>query len=297
VMLILIQAEHLRRETGRCAEAFALRGATGSWNAGWKVAWSFPRVWLPRCLDRAASLAEAMALRGFDDPSQNNSSTRPRMDAPVLRMEHVALGYPGGSDLLRDINLVIAPGERVALLGLNGCGKTTLLKAIVGLIPHRGAIEIMGASLSLAQLRKYLGYLFNQPEDQLLFPLVLEDAAFGLSRVGLTRDLAESRAREALRNVGMEGLENMGIAHLSQGQKQRVALAGLLVLNPPLLLLDEPSSSLDPPGKRALAQSLASLDAGMLIATHDLPFARLCCTRSVCLKDGRLEPWPLDKDL
>ena len=216
------------------------------------------------------------------------------MSASLLAFQGVTLRYQADAPaVLEGISLGLAPGERVALLGLNGSGKTTLLKAAVGLLPFEGRIQVFGETLGHATLegiRSRVGYLFNQPEDQLLFPEVLDDVAFGLRRKGVPLAEARDRARASLAALGVEGLAGKEVHHLSHGQKQRVALAGALVTGPELLLLDEPSAALDPPGREHLAALLRQLGAAMLIATHDLDFARACCTRALLIRDGRIFP-------
>ena len=192
---------------------------------------------------------------------------------------------------LSDLSLVVEPGERVALIGLNGSGKTTLLMSLAGLVPHEGEISICGEPLdrrSVARLRRKIGFLFNVPEDQLLFPKVVEDVAFGLLRAGTSREQAFTRAGQALESLGIGALAEQPSHHLSHGQKQRVALAGAIVTEPPLLLLDEPTAGLDPPGKRELAALLRAQTSAQLIATHDLDFADHVCSRVVLLDGGTI---------
>jgi cobalt/nickel transport system ATP-binding protein len=193
--------------------------------------------------------------------------------------------------VLDDVNLSLRAGERVALVGLNGVGKTTLLLALVALVQHRGEIEICGVRLdrrSLARARRRVGFLFNVPEDQLLFPKVVEDVAFGLVRSGAAAPEAFDRAREALERLGVGHLADEPVHRLSHGQKQRVALAGAVVNDPPLLLLDEPGAGLDPPGRADLTRNLVELGSTQLIATHDLDLADRLCTRVLLLEGGTL---------
>jgi len=140
----------------------------------------------------------------------------------------------------------------------------------------------------LAAVRDRVGFLFNVPEDQLLFPKVIDDAAFALVRHGTSAPEATAKARLALASLGVGHLAEAPLHHLSHGQKQRVALAGAIAPDPPLLLLDEPSAGLDPPGKRTLARHLQGLAAAMLVATHDLDFAQRLCTRFLVLESGRI---------
>jgi energy-coupling factor transporter ATP-binding protein EcfA2 len=210
----------------------------------------------------------------------------------ALSCTHVSVRYERGTaPILDDVTFQIAPGEHVALIGLNGSGKTSLLMAAVGLVPHAGAIEVCGIAVTpktLTEVRDRVGFLFNVPEDQLLFPRVLDDVAFALLRRGMQVSEAAATAEAVLDALGIGHLRDASLHHLSHGQQQRVALAGALVSAPPILLLDEPSAALDPPAKHQLARLLQSQAAAMLVATHDLDFARRFCTRFVLLDKARI---------
>lgn len=210
----------------------------------------------------------------------------------VLICQNVSIRYrTGGSEAVRNVSLRIKAGERVVLLGLNGSGKTTLLSATAGLLPFTGTISVCGISLSqqtLRAVRDELGFLFGVPDDQLLFPNVLDDISFSLERRGIAREEARSRALDVMTRMGIRELAPFSPHHLSQGQRQRVALAGALVSNPPLLLLDEPSASLDWVGRDELAELLDSQQAAMLIATHDMSFAQRVGRRFILLEAGTI---------
>ena len=214
------------------------------------------------------------------------------MSGAAVSCREVSVGYgQGAAPVLDGLSFSIAEGERLAVIGLNGAGKTSLLLALVGLAPHDGEITICGRRLtrsSAGELRRSIGFLFNVPEDQLLFPTALEDAAFGLIRDGVGASEARARARETLESLGVGHLGEHPLHHLSHGQKQRVALAGALVASPPLLLLDEPTSGLDPRGRRDLAMVLERQSAAQLIASHDLDFVDRLCTRVLLLEGGTL---------
>jgi cobalt/nickel transport system ATP-binding protein len=214
------------------------------------------------------------------------------MTTAALEFGHVTVRYePQGQPALDDVTFALAKGERAALVGLNGSGKTTALMAAVGLVPVRGEIRVCGLELArrtLPEIRARIGFLFNVPENQLLFPKVSEDVAFGLLRRGTRAAEAALRVAEVLKALGIADLAASPVHHLSHGQKQRVALAGALVTDPQVLLLDEPSAGLDPPGRRDLADLLGRLGATMLVATHDLEFAARFCTRFILLERGRI---------
>jgi len=210
----------------------------------------------------------------------------------ALVLTSVTLRYePSAPPVIHQADLLMTRGERVALLGVNGSGKTSLLMAIAGLLPHEGEISVGGTRLgpkTLEHVRESIGVLFNVPEDQLLFPHVLDDVAFSLLRRGSSREESLARAKEVLVQLGIGHLAHALLHTLSHGQKQRVALAGALVANPQLLLLDEPSSGLDLPAKRKLERLLDQQHSAMLLATHDLTFATRLCSRFVLLERGEL---------
>jgi cobalt/nickel transport system ATP-binding protein len=212
------------------------------------------------------------------------------MSLPVLTCAGVGVHYPGRErPALSGVHLTLLSGQRLAVLGRNGSGKTSLLLVPTGLVPYTGWVEVSGTPVGpphLGEVRRRLGVLFAVPEDQLLFPRVLDDVAFGLrGRPGK----AETAAHAWLERLGVAHLAGASTHRLSHGEKLRVALAGALAPGPDLLLLDEPSAALDPPGRIALARLLAGLPTTLLIATHDLSFAAEACTHWLLLREGRPE--------
>jgi cobalt/nickel transport system ATP-binding protein len=212
-------------------------------------------------------------------------------DNHVLCFRNVSARYPSASGVaLTDCSFSMAQGEHVALLGVNGSGKTTLLLAIAGLVETDGAITVDGVALgprSVHEVRNRIGMLFSTPEDQLLFPRVLDDVAYSLLRRGMAADEARKRARQELEMLGVGDLADREPYELSHGQRLRVALAGVLVVKPALLLLDEATAALDPPGRRALARLLKETPSAFLLATHDLEVAQRTCGRFLVLEHGR----------
>lgn len=212
---------------------------------------------------------------------------------PSLRISALAYAYPDGHQALFGVNLEIQKGERVALLGPNGAGKTTLVLHLNGIIPtQQGSVSVAGAVVdaknkeSLKHIRERVGIVFQDPDDQLFMPTVFEDVSFGPYNFGLRGDDLKRVVTDALAKVGMLEFADRPPHHLSFGQRRRVAVATVLAMNPEILVLDEPSSNLDPASRRELAAILKELNVTILMVTHDLPYALELCERSVILSGG-----------
>lgn len=209
---------------------------------------------------------------------------------PSLLVEDLAFAYPDGHQALFGVDLRIERGERVALLGPNGAGKTTLVLHLNGILrAGRGRVAVAGLPIgkpSLQEVRRRVGVVFQDPDDQLFMPTVGEDVAFGPRNLGLPEEEVAARVADALGQVGMAGYADRPPHHLSFGQRRRVAVATVLSMHPEILVLDEPSSNLDPAGRRELAEVLQALPVTLLMVTHDLPYALQLCPRSVVLDDG-----------
>lgn len=218
------------------------------------------------------------------------------MSIRAMEVRGVHVRYRGAPrPSLENVTLGVEHGERLALLGLNGSGKTTLLMAAVGLVPFSGELMVDGVPVqqrTLAQVRRRVGVLFPVPDDQVLLPRVLEDVAFTLERRGVDRAEARDRAGGMLERLGIADLAERAPHQLSRGQLVRVALAGALLGDPRLMLLDEPTASLDARGRHQLATLLQSLEPAMVMATHDIPFARAVCSHFAILEEGRLVQGP-----
>ncbi|MGW7572530.1 energy-coupling factor ABC transporter ATP-binding protein [Streptomyces sp. NPDC054765] len=210
--------------------------------------------------------------------------------APSLAVSRLAYAYPDGHQALFGVDLTVGRGERVALLGPNGAGKTTLVLHLNGILDAgAGTVAVAGlpvAKENLAEIRRRVGIVFQDPDDQLFMPTVREDVAFGPASAGLRGAALEERVTEALTRVGMAAFADRPPHHLSFGQRRRVAVATVLAMRPEILVLDEPSSNLDPASRRELADILRSLDVTVLMVTHDLPYALELCPRSVVLSGG-----------
>ena len=214
----------------------------------------------------------------------------------ALEVSHLSFRYPDGTVALQDVCFAIAEGECVGLIGPNGAGKSSLLLHLNGLLPDHGAhdnmaVRVLGEALTHAamdRVRRHVGLLFQDPDDQLFCPTVFEDVAFGPQQFGLAGQPLGARVREALSRVGLAGYEERTPHHLSHGEKRRVCLAGVLACEPSVLLLDEPSSDLDPRGRRELKALLRELAVTKIIASHDLEMIAELCARVIVLDRGRV---------
>jgi cobalt/nickel transport system ATP-binding protein len=209
---------------------------------------------------------------------------------PSLDVRGLAYAYPDGHQALFGVDLTVGRGERVAVLGPNGAGKTTLVLHLNGILTGGvGSVAVAGLPVgrkNLAEIRRRVGIVFQDPDDQLFMPSVREDVAFGPASAGMRGAELEARVMTALERVGMAAFADRPPHHLSFGQRRRVAVATVLSMEPEILVLDEPSSNLDPASRRELADILRSLDVTVLMVTHDLPYALELCPRAVILSDG-----------
>ncbi|NBR94494.1 MAG: ABC transporter ATP-binding protein [Actinobacteria bacterium] len=212
---------------------------------------------------------------------------------PSLLISNLAFAYPDGNQALYGVNLRVEKGERIALLGPNGAGKTTLVMHMNGIHSAvQGEVHIAGEKVdttnkeSLQRIRSRVGIVFQDPDDQLFMPTVAEDIAFGPYNMGKRGAELDAIVDEALSLVGMSEFKDRPPHHLSFGQRRRVAVATVLAMKPEILVMDEPSSNLDPASRRELAEIIRSLDVTVVMVTHDLPYAYELCERSVILSGG-----------
>lgn len=210
----------------------------------------------------------------------------------AIRVEALRHVYPDGHVALDGVDLEVGDGERVAVLGPNGAGKTTLMLHLNGVLTATtGSVQISGIPLnrkSLHDIRRRVGLVFQDPDDQLFMPTVAQDVAFGPANFGLRGEELAARVARALEVVSMTEDAGRSPTHLSAGQRRRAALATVLACQPDILVLDEPSANLDPVARRELAETLSGLNATMLIVTHDLPYAAQLCDRAVVMDGGAI---------
>ena len=213
--------------------------------------------------------------------------------APSLLIEDLAFAYPDGNQALFGVNLRVERGERVAILGPNGAGKTTLVMHMNCIHPaEHGSVSVAGEVVDtkdkdlLRRIRGKVGVVFQDPDDQLFMPTVGEDIAFGPYNMGIRGAELDAVVDQALALVHMSEFKDRPPHHLSFGQRRRVAVATVLAMKPEILVLDEPSSNLDPASRRELADILRSLEITILMVTHDIPYAYELCERSIILSGG-----------
>lgn len=209
----------------------------------------------------------------------------------VIDVRGLRYKYPDGTQAIDGVDFHLEAGECVALFGANGSGKTTFVLHLNGLLTGEGSIEICGVPLnrkSLAQIRTKVGLVFQDSDEQLFMPTVIEDVAFGPMNQGLASKDALHRAAHALEDVGMASAVQKAPYHLSSGEKRRAAIAGVLVMQPEILVFDEPTTSLDPPGRRDLIRLLRGLPQAKILVTHDVEFAASLATRAVFFERGRV---------
>ena len=214
------------------------------------------------------------------------------MTPPAIDVTDLSFRYPDGTIALDHVNLRVDAGEHVAVLGPNGAGKTTLALHLNGILrANSGRVHVTGLPVvkaNLGEVRRRVGIVFQNPDDQLFMPTVRDDVAFGPANLGLRGAELDRRVEDALGAVGLLGHGDRTPHHLSFGQRRRAALATVLAMRPEVLVLDEPSSNLDPVARRERAELLRTLPQAVLIVTHDLPYALELCARAVIMNDGRV---------
>lgn len=214
------------------------------------------------------------------------------MSHHILEAKSLSYTYPDATKGIEEISFIITHGESVAVVGANGAGKSTLLLHLNGyLSPTSGTVRIGDYPVTkknLKTVRRSVGMVFQDPDDQLFMPTVFDDVAFGPLNMGLPADEVENRVGQALDTMGVAHLRNRPPYKLSGGQKRSVAIATVLAVSPDMLVMDEPTSNLDPMARRRLIELLKTFDHTKVIATHDLDMAVDMCERTIVLHDGQI---------
>jgi len=210
---------------------------------------------------------------------------------PCIKVKDLSFSYPDGTRALRNVSFVIGRGDKVGIVGPNGSGKSTLLMHLNGILRGKGKVSILGKIINKANLkevRREVGLVFQEPDDQLFSPTVFEDVAFGPLNQGLSAEEVRIKVMEALQKVGLAGYENRSSHHLSYGEKKRVSIATVLSYNPEILALDEPTSNTDPKNRRRLINLLKGFANTIVIATHDLDLVLDVCPRCLVINQGEI---------
>lgn len=214
------------------------------------------------------------------------------MSHHYIQFKNVSFSYSQGGEVLHDISFRINHGEHVALLGLNGSGKSTLMLHINGLLmPTRGEViigDIPVTKKTLRIVRQTVGFVFQNSDDMLFMPTIGEDVAFGPKNMGLPDEEVKRRVRESLASVGLEGMEDRPAFTLSGGQRKAASIAAVISMQPSILVLDEPSASLDAKARGQLIEILRQFRHTIVMATHDLELAAELCQRQITLDEGRI---------
>jgi cobalt/nickel transport system ATP-binding protein len=223
------------------------------------------------------------------------------MSHHIVEMKNLDFTYPDGTIALQEVSFRITHGESVALIGANGAGKSTLLLHLNGFLsPSKGTIRIGDVPVTkstLYSIRRIMGMVFQNPDDQLFMPRVYDDVAFGPLNLGLPLEEVEQRVLNALSQVGLSQVKDKPPYRLSEGQKRSVAIATVLSMSPDILVMDEPSSNLDPKSRRNLINLLKSFTHTKIIATHDLDMVLDLCERTIILHKGKIAADGLTLDL
>jgi cobalt/nickel transport system ATP-binding protein len=209
----------------------------------------------------------------------------------IIKIENLNYSYPDGNRALSGINLEVEYGETLGIIGSNGAGKSTLLLHLNGILQGSGKVEIAGQELTdknINLIRRMVGLVFQDPDSQLFMPTVFDDVGFGPTNMGMKKQEVAESVRRALTEVDMLPSITRSSHHLSVGEKKRISIATVLSMNPQVLVMDEPSSNLDPKHRRELIVLLNKLEMTKVIASHDLELVAQTCSRVVLMEDGKI---------
>ena len=209
----------------------------------------------------------------------------------LITVENLSFSYPDGQQALTDVSLGIYRGDSVAIVGPNGAGKSTLVLHFNGILRSNGHIKLLGKAVdenNLRWVRSRVGLVFQNPDDQLFSPTVFDDVAFGPMNMGYSEAEVEQAVKMSLELVGMAGFEKRSPHHLSVGEKKRIAMATVLSMSPEVLVIDEPTSNLDPRGKWDIIEVLKGLSVTKIVVSHDLEMVEALCRRMIIIDRGRV---------
>jgi cobalt/nickel transport system ATP-binding protein len=213
------------------------------------------------------------------------------MPRKIVEIKNLHYTYPDGSRALTGINLDVFEGDSLGIIGSNGAGKSTFLLHLNGILPSNGNVRVMEMDMTdnnLPLIRSLVGLVFQDPDNQLFMPTVFDDVGFGPINMGLKKNEVEKKVQSALAEVDMLPFVKRSSHHLSVGEKKRVAIATVLSMNPRILILDEPSSNLDPKHRHEIINLLNKLPLTKIIATHDLALVSQTCTKIALMDRGRI---------
>lgn len=209
----------------------------------------------------------------------------------MIEFKNVSFCYEKEHPVLKNMSFLIEKGEAVGLIGANGAGKSSMLKVLLGLLPHEGEILVKGISLckqNLAQIRRILGFVLQNSDNQMFMPTVYDDMMFGLLNYGMSKVDAERRVDAVLEQLDLTQLKNKYNHKISGGEKRMAAIATVLAMEPEVIIMDEPSVSLDPYNRRAVINVINSLTQTKIIASHDLDMIMETCRRVILISDGQI---------
>jgi cobalt/nickel transport system ATP-binding protein len=209
----------------------------------------------------------------------------------AVQVTGLNFSYPDKTNALENISFSLKEGESLGLIGPNGAGKSTLLLHLNGVLKQDGAVRILGEPIkkqNIKTIRKKVGMVFQDPNDQLFMPTVFDDMAFGPLNLGMERDQIQEKVKTTLKKMGLHGYEEKNPSHLSLGERKKVSLATVLVLNPQILVLDEPTANLDPGSKKSVINTLKNIQKTKIIASHDMDSIFYLCGRIILMNKGKI---------
>ena len=209
----------------------------------------------------------------------------------MIEFKNVSFCYEKEHPVLKNMSFSIEKGEAVGLIGANGAGKSSMLKVLLGLLPHEGEILVNGIPLckqNLSEIRRILGFVLQNSDNQMFMPTVYDDMMFGLLNYGMSKEDAEHRVDAVLEQLDLTQLKNKYNHKISGGEKRMAAIATVLAMEPEVIIMDEPSVSLDPYNRRAVINVINSLTQTKIIASHDLDMIMETCRRVILISDGQI---------